>query len=590
MTTKSEQKNIYFIIIALLIPLILLSIVELSLRQTDLYKKSHLFYSIPETDKLLINPQFFNRYFNQFNPSVSLTPMDRNKSENTFRVFVLGGSSTAGYPYSYMLGFPSHLELNLKKYVPDTRFEVINLGITATNSFTARDIYQRLAQYDPDVVLIYMGHNEFYGALGSANSENILTQSTIRRLHLYMYDLAIYQHLGNLFKFFKGNKNSDPIRTTTMQRVIRDRDIDIQSHTFKSTLSDFESNLRSLIIQNRKSGTPIYLGTVISNLKDQPPFDRKYDSVESYESGNLSYADGDFSMARTNYEVAKDLDRVRFRAPSQINDIIRKLPDQNFVHLTDIENNYHKICDSGIEDDSCFTDHLHPNINGYQFIAEMFFTELLGVFNLQITSERSFVRVQPDVFESSLSKFNIELLKSAYPFVEESEESEVSFQSLLTTLQASPNLFDRTVADFLQTGGNPANFYRMYIISEEFKSLEISEKLKFYFSWFGWEPLNFDILQQGIQLGLKENAPLNAMEPLLIVAANRSDLTVYYNILGALYLQEMQYTHALRFLNIVEKRIPDDSDMLYNLARLHHELGNNNLSLSYLNRYEASVK
>ena len=45
-------------------------------------------------------------------------------------------------------------------------------AMTATNSFTTLDFARELVDCQPDLYIVYDGHNEFYGALGVASRES----------------------------------------------------------------------------------------------------------------------------------------------------------------------------------------------------------------------------------------------------------------------------------------------------------------------------------------------------------------------------------------------------------------------------------
>ena len=78
----------------------------------------------------------------------------------TFRIFCLGGSTATGYPYWYNASFSFFLKTRLKIIFPDKNIEVINLSMTAVNSFTVLDMVKELPEYEPDLILVYDGHNE----------------------------------------------------------------------------------------------------------------------------------------------------------------------------------------------------------------------------------------------------------------------------------------------------------------------------------------------------------------------------------------------------------------------------------------------
>ena len=159
------------------IPLSALGGVELILRSVNYGPDLSLFATevIGGRAYYIMNPDVKARYFTQveFSPTTSADYFPVEKQEGTFRIFCLGGSTTVGFPYGYAGSFPLHLRERLRRMFPDRNIEVINLGMTATNSFTALDLATELPAYDPDLIVVYDGHNEFYGALGVASRESV---------------------------------------------------------------------------------------------------------------------------------------------------------------------------------------------------------------------------------------------------------------------------------------------------------------------------------------------------------------------------------------------------------------------------------
>ena len=79
------------------------------------------------------------------------------KPENVYRIIILG-ESNVNYMYWSLL----HLGERLTGTPGETRrFEMINLGGLAYGSHRLRIIASEILGYDPDLVLIYAGHNEF---------------------------------------------------------------------------------------------------------------------------------------------------------------------------------------------------------------------------------------------------------------------------------------------------------------------------------------------------------------------------------------------------------------------------------------------
>ena len=67
------------------------------------------------------------------------------------------------------LGLAAFLQLMLQDAWPDRRVEVINLGTTAIASFPVLGITTEALDYEPDLVVVYTGHNEFFGTYGVAS-------------------------------------------------------------------------------------------------------------------------------------------------------------------------------------------------------------------------------------------------------------------------------------------------------------------------------------------------------------------------------------------------------------------------------------
>lgn len=81
----------------------------------------------------------------------------REKPEDGFRVFVLGASTTESYPYGYNGAFPLVIQDMLADVLPGRHVEVVNLVITATNTYTFYDQTREILKFEPDAVLSTRG-------------------------------------------------------------------------------------------------------------------------------------------------------------------------------------------------------------------------------------------------------------------------------------------------------------------------------------------------------------------------------------------------------------------------------------------------
>ena len=65
---------------------------------------------------------------------------------------------------------------------PEREVEVVNLGITSIASFAVAQVVEDALALSPDLVVVYTGHNEFYGLYGAGRHQRL--QYFLRQLHL----------------------------------------------------------------------------------------------------------------------------------------------------------------------------------------------------------------------------------------------------------------------------------------------------------------------------------------------------------------------------------------------------------------------
>src|SRR5262249_44649670 len=82
------------------------------------------------------------------------------------RIFLVGESAAKGYPQPRNLASWAFLQKMLGDAWPDRKVEVINLGTTAVASFPVLGMLTEALEFEPDLVIIHTGHNEFFGAYG----------------------------------------------------------------------------------------------------------------------------------------------------------------------------------------------------------------------------------------------------------------------------------------------------------------------------------------------------------------------------------------------------------------------------------------
>ncbi|HSP87859.1 MAG TPA: tetratricopeptide repeat protein, partial [Ignavibacteriaceae bacterium] len=179
----------------------------------------------------------------------------------------------------------------------------------------------------------------------------------------------------------------------------------------------FNDNYNEIIETAEKNKIPIIISTLVTNEKDLAPFVSMHSStldksqkkswlhyynlglnslkknnyndaihhfenavsIDStpanvhYQLGKCYQQLGNYERAKRKFLIAKDLDGLRFRAPSEFNNVIKKLVKKYKIPLADVNKNFQENSPNGIIGDELLIDHLHPNIPGYFLLAKSWF-------------------------------------------------------------------------------------------------------------------------------------------------------------------------------------------------------------------------
>jgi lysophospholipase L1-like esterase len=435
---SGKKTPIWFYAVLISLPIIFLIILEVSLRIINYGDNLDQWVDAGE-GKYEINPIIGRRYFTSgnFTPTTSEDCFDMDKKANSFRVFVLGESSAEGFPFSPMGSFSRYIRRRLELVYPKSQIEVINLGMTAINSYTLLDLLPGVLDQKPDLILIYTGHNEFYGALGVGSVQSVGSSQTLIELTLYLNKFKITQFVRNSIHWISSLFSSEnkKLSGTLMSRIAKDKYILLNSEEFNAGLNQFKENFTDILRMIKDKRVPIILGKLVSNLKDQKPFisvnTPGYKNADQvFEEASNELKNNKYTKADSLFRLAKDLDALRFRAPEKINKIIDELGKEFHAKTVPIDSLFDSASPGGIVGDNLIVDHLHPNVKGYQLIGEAFYNsmEKLGYLpklekaKISFGEQDSLTRAN-FVFtklDSVIGNYNIILLKYNWPYVKKS--------------------------------------------------------------------------------------------------------------------------------------------------------------------------
>jgi tetratricopeptide (TPR) repeat protein len=319
------------------------------------------------------NPAFGARFVG---PTLARMPrplrVPQYGGSETHRVLVFGESAALGDPEP-AFGLTRFLQAELENRTNGSNPEVLNLGITALNSFALREIVRDSSELRMGAVgcdwVFYPGNNEVHGPFGPGSGltgpapsrTTVLATLALRRTAIGQWiqrqrlakpeGLSMTQRFAGL-EMFTGNhvRSSDPAVA--------------QVH------AKFEANLEDMVHLALKGGAVrVVLVTMAVNLTDSPPFGSDLTSLTNspaypawtnavelarrseeqadpaepvrlwtqasklapghaetrYRLGLAKANAGDAAGARADLEAARDLDTLRFRADSGINEAIRRV-------------------------------------------------------------------------------------------------------------------------------------------------------------------------------------------------------------------------------------------------------------------------
>jgi tetratricopeptide (TPR) repeat protein len=398
---------------AALVPVVVLVIVEVSLRMAGVGFRTDLL--VPCTVKG-VPASCYNLFFATpyFPAGMVQTPrlysIPQTKAPGTYRIFVLGESAAMGDPDS-AYGFSRYLEVMLRERFPAMKFEVVNTGSVAINSHVVLRIAEGLADQNPDLFIIYSGNNEVVGPYGPGTMLTSVGMSMPAvRANIFFRSTRIGQLVTKL-----GTKK----REWHGMEMFLDQQVRATSPLMQQAYLNYENNLKETIRVAQSSGAKVIVSTVATNLKDCAPFgslpreglspadmrtwatfmagaqldeaNSPAEALKQYQQAAAidgEYAQLEFRMARTavklgDYKAAKqhfirarDLDTLRFRADSRINEINRSVAASAGVALVDAEKILSDATPDGIIGTDQIYEHVHMTPEGNYLLARAIFLEI----------------------------------------------------------------------------------------------------------------------------------------------------------------------------------------------------------------------
>ena len=340
------------------------------------------------------------------------------KPEDGFRVFCLGGSTVRGRPFTTESSFTRWLGLELSERSEGRTVEAINCGGLSYASYRLRPIVVEVLGYDPDLVVIATGHNEFledrsYRGLKDRN-----------RALAWLEDRAMSLRTVTWCRSWLGSGEEEAGEAGEVEGSEVEARLD-QQRGYASyqrdrswqdaVVAQYGESLEAMIEACGRAGVPVLLVRLGSNLRDCPPFkSQPRDGMSTSDSvrwralmdeGESETASGRFEAALASYRRAEELDPdhalVSWRIARTLDRLGRLKPaavayrrardldvcplrmigrlDAELVRvaaatgttLVDAATSIESSSLGGVPGSDWYVDHVHPTLRGHQRIGKL---------------------------------------------------------------------------------------------------------------------------------------------------------------------------------------------------------------------------
>ncbi len=585
--------------------------------------------------------------------------------EDQVRIVVLGASAAQGVPDS-AYGFARILEVMLDQALTPKNAEVIVAAMPAINSHVVLEIAKDCTVLKPDAFLIYLGNNEVVGPYGAGTVFAPLSGN----LPLIRSNMALKgTRIGQLIT--KISSKLAPQNVPTVWKglsMFADKKVRAESAELQIVYSHFQKNLEDILTATRQTGAKVLLCTVGSNLRDCAPFaslhktglgedqlaqwQSLFDAALSQQQGGQyqqaidlyiqamdidnGYGDLHFCLAQCydalddparalpHYTRARDLDALRIRADSRINEILRKTAQdqsQAGVHLVDTEKALARHAAQGITNETQFLEHVHMTFQGNYRVAHSLFSHLVPLLAHTNTvpapltvdeckarlayTPWNHARLETDVVADFLKKppFTNQINNAQQVAQREHRLTAINNQDKTLLLKMAKKMFEQAIAK--RPNDMPLRWKFARLLDEDLhlRALALRHYVRITKQWPHFSEVyakqaealqNLGQLNKAITLNKKalELSPYNpftyynlglayhrkhdketAMVNYAKALALKPDFKQALNNTGAIYIENGKYDDAIKLFEEGLKILPNDFNLHYNLGVVYRQTG-----------------
>lgn len=355
------------------------------------------------------------------------------KPKGTFRIFLVGESAAKGYPQPRNLASSAFLQKMLSDAWPDRTVEVINLGTTAVASFPVLGMMTEALEYEPDLVIVHTGHNEFFGAYGVSSVSRGGASVARLKATRFIRSLALVQALSRWIT------SQDAMKGKTLMEIMAAESYTAPDDPIRqAAANNLGANIGAMVNRCKQRNVPVLVCTMPSNERDLHPVgEDRFDGVASAaqkrcdelltqsaallatnpqaaltnlaealslapKNAHAHFLHGQafYALARTNeaqqaFDTARDLDSMPWRATSLQQTAIRDAVAKNGGELCDMVATFRAASPGGCIGWELMDDHVHPTLRGQALMAEAIVASLRRMAGASSLSAVQSARIQP---------------------------------------------------------------------------------------------------------------------------------------------------------------------------------------------------
>ena len=337
---------------------------------------------------------------------------------NRYRVVFVGASTVQGFPHPRRLAAASFLQEMLADAWPEREVEVVNLGITSIASFAVAQVVEDALVLSPDLVVVYTGHNEFYGLYGVGRYQ---------RLKYFLRQLRLTHLVDGLL----GGIGTRDEPTDLIKMAAARGEVPLHGPGRAAAEQNLRDNLRRVSQLCERAQVPLVLCTIVANDAGFAPVgstegdeawkarveqaaqamtrgyvapDDAEDALQQLEQAAALSSEhawlwylqgralerlGRDAQAQRAFRKARDLDTMPWRAPTAHNAVIRAVAKEHGVVLADVEAAFVNAAPAQGVGWEWMVDHVHFSVAGQALLARTVLYSVAGLQDIDLGLLRS---------------------------------------------------------------------------------------------------------------------------------------------------------------------------------------------------------